>query len=258
MPSDIYLMGSGIRGTLHFTLETIQALEACRIVYVLHNDPSILEFVKGHCGDVRDLIDLYHGQENRRDVYREISQILVEESAHGPGVGFLVHGHPLFLVSATEYTLELAATAGRRVQMLAGVSSFDTLLCDLAVDFGYALQMYDASTLITASIAPNPRVPLLVFQLATTMNPTIIRNDPTPGVLRPLVDHLLQVYPEHHKVTVVHSAATAWEPSAIAQMPLGELFNTAVDLSARPTLYVPVVNEQSALLHGATTEPASG
>lgn len=109
MSTDIYLLGAGIRGTLHFTNETLQALQASRVVYVLHPDTMVLDYVRKHCDDVRDLTAFYEGREIRQDVYCAIADRLVEEAGRGTPVAFLVHGHPLFLVSATEYTLEQAA-----------------------------------------------------------------------------------------------------------------------------------------------------
>lgn len=68
--TSIYLLGTGIKGTLHFTVETIQALRASKRVYVLHADDAVVESVRQYCPEVEDLAPLYDGQTIRDDVYR--------------------------------------------------------------------------------------------------------------------------------------------------------------------------------------------
>jgi hypothetical protein len=241
-PTSIYLLGSGIRGTLHLTSETVQALSACRPVHVLHSDGDVLEFVRNLGVETNDLADLYEGESVRDDVYRKVSRTLVDSAlvAGGP-VGLLVHGNPLFLVSATEYTLELAEEHDLRVTVLPALSSFDTLLCDLKLDYGYALQMYDTTTLLTSGWAPNPQVPLLLFQLSSTLNRAVIPGTPPAHGLVPLQDLLVPLYGADHQVDLVHSAAHALESSNITRFPLGALATMGLDLWRRPTLHVPPV-----------------
>jgi uncharacterized protein YabN with tetrapyrrole methylase and pyrophosphatase domain len=239
MPSDIYLLGSGIRGTLHFTNETIQALRVCRVVYVLHPDTMVLDYVRKYCDDVHDLNTFYDGREIRQDVYSAIADRLIEEADRSGPVAFLVHGHPLFLVSATEYTLHQAARKGLKTTVLAAVSSFDTLLCDLGIDYGYGVQIFDSTTMIENTWAPNPAVPLLVFQLATTCNRRVVKDRPVGSILKPLLDFLTPVYGPSHHVRIVHSGAALLEETEVIDLRLSELTADDIDLERRPTLYVP-------------------
>jgi len=240
---DLYLLGSGIRGTLQMSRETVQALATCRVVYILHDDLMVHDYVRSLGPVVVDLARVYEGEHQRSHVYRRISEELVAEAQRAPGVAFLVHGHPLFLVSATEYTLELARAMGVRVACLPGVSSFDTLLCDLEVDYGYGLQMFDATTLLDNGWQPNPAVPMLVFQLSTTRNPQVVIGDPDARVLEPLVELLARVYSPHHKCVLVHSGAHLLETTERREVPIGELVTAAAGvLWRRPTLYVPPVD----------------
>lgn len=242
MPTiDIYLLGSGIHGQLHFSIETIQALSSSRVVFVLHDDLSIHNYIrKFYCNDVRDLAVLYKDKVVRADVYHDISKLLVEEALNEPKVSLLVHGHPLFLVSAAEYTLALAQSKSLEVSILPAISSFDTILCDLQIDYGYGLQMFDASTLIQRKWMFNSALPMLIFQLATTLNENIIFNEPQSSVLSPLVDFLLKKYPPEHICTIVHSASHMLEKSSKVIIPLAKLCEcNEIELWKRPTIYVP-------------------
>lgn len=240
---DLYLLGSGIRGTLQLSRETIQAVTACRVVYILHDDLAVHDYVRSLGPEVVDLAPMYEAATERSAVYRAISERLVAAARAAPGVGFMVHGHPLFLVSATEYTLELARDAKLEVAMLPGVSSFDTLLCDLQVDYGYGLQMFDTTTLLEQGWKPNPGVPMLLFQLATTNNPNVVAGDPDPRGLAPLVELLTAIYPPDHRCVLVHSSAHVLETTEHRELALSELVDAAHDqLWRRPTLYVPPID----------------
>lgn len=239
--TSLYLLGSGIRGTLQFTAETMQALRACRRVFVLHADSDVVDFARRHCAEVEDLAPLYETRSVRDDVYRKISELLVQEAVRSGPIGFLVHGNPLFLVSATEYTLDLAERHGLRVSVLPAVSSFDTLLCDLRLDYGYAVQVFDSTTLLKAGWTPNPQVPLLLFQLASTLDRAVIVGEPSPQVLAPLVELLTPLYGPGHGVEVVFSSSHPLEPSTITRLALGELTTVDLELWRRPTLHVPPV-----------------
>jgi len=237
--TDIYLLGSGIRGSLQITNETNQALRACRSVHVLHPDAMVIDYVRRYCEDVRDLAPLYEGREVRRDVYAAIANLLVEEADKGAPTALIVHGHPLFLVSAAEITMELAGQRGLVAAVLPAVSSFDTLLCDLGIDYGYGVQIFDSTTMLENGWRPNPAVPLLIFQLATTLNPLVVSATPTGSGLKPLVEFLAQAYGEDHVVKVVHSGAFLLEQTEIIEIPISQLASDAIDLGRRPTLYVP-------------------
>ncbi len=241
--ADIYLLGSGIHSSLHFSVETLQAISVCRTVFVLHDDLSIHEYLKEYCSDVRDLAPMYENQEIRSDVYHKIAELLVKEALDKPKIAFIVHGHPLFLVSAAEYTLSLARSRGLRVSVLPAVSSFDTILCDLEIDYGYGLQMFDATTLIREQWKPNPAIPMLVFQLATTLNGNVVFSDPDSSVLKPLVNHLLETYSPEHNCIVLHSSSHIIERSTQVEVELVNLSKpNSIELWKRPTLYVPPIS----------------
>ena len=243
---DLYVLGSGVRTGVQFTVETIQALKTCRAVFVLHDDLMVHEHIRKHCADVRDLAPLYEGQNFRADVYRSISRLLVDEARREPTIAFVVHGHPLFLVSATEYTIELARHNGLRVRALPALSSFDAILCDLEIDLGYGVQMFDATTMIRQGWLPNSALPTLIFQVATVLEDRVVKEKPLPTTLAPLTRFLSRVYPVDHPCTIVHSGAHLIEPATRLDLRIGDLSHTdAIDLWMRPTLYIPALPQPS-------------
>jgi uncharacterized protein YabN with tetrapyrrole methylase and pyrophosphatase domain len=237
---EVYLLGSGIKSVLHFTVETIQALKVCRTLFVLHDDRMVHDFLKQHCSDVRDLAELYPDVGFRSEVYEKIANVVVGEAANGGSIAFLVHGHPLFLVSAAELLINLLRARNILVHLLPGVSSFDTIMCDLAIDYAYGIQIFDATTMISRGWRLNASLPALVFQIATTMNGGIQREMPAASILQPLVEHIAQSHQLHQRCAVIHSASFVLDVNEILWMPVGELtLRTDLELWRRPTLYIP-------------------
>ena len=207
-PVDIFLVGAGIRPQLHITPESVQALRAVRTLYVLHGDPAVVEWASQFCRDTRDLSSEYSGEIQRATVYQKIASVVLKRASSNPPVALLVHGHPLFLVSAVEMIISAARTRGLAALSLPGVSSFDTILCDLSIDLGYGVQLFDATSLIKNNWSVNPAVPLLIFQLANVCCPEVQRRPPKAGSVVPLVRFLREWYPLHHKCFIVHSGMT--------------------------------------------------
>lgn len=243
MLHDIYLLGSGIQ-IPQLTRETLQILERCRKVFVLHDDHMVVDFVRQHCTSVVDLLYLYDRPTRpRRQVYEEIASLLIEAAKESRSVALLVHGSPMFLVSACEYVLDRAADSGLSAIAVPAVSSFDTILCDLGLDLGYGVQLFDVTTMVRRKWIPNPNVPALLFQLTTFMDDNIINEAPSPVRLAPLVDWLTQIYAKDHRCVVVHSGAHLLERSTQREMTLESLCQPEsadlLRLADRPTLYVP-------------------
>lgn len=237
----IYLMGAGIYSSLHLTIETIQALKVCKVIFVLHDDVSVLNKIKEINPNIIDCIEFYNSSKTiiRSNIYDAISDEIIESCIrHNETIGFIVHGHPLFLVSASERLIEKANQKSIPIKTLAAVSSFDTLQIDLQIDLGYACQIYDSTFFCNNDILFEPKVPLILFQLSTLNNPNIVKGTIDINTLEPLHKKLIQYYPKNHNIKVIHSASHLLEKSIIIETTLEEMNNMDLGLSNRPTMYI--------------------
>lgn len=242
--TNLYVLGSGIYSGLHLSTETVQALRACQTVFLLHDDQMVFDVIKEFCPDVRDLLDLYQDTDKeRRQIYIEVANRVVTECKTGKTVALMVHGNPMFLVSACEYTIEFAREHGLIAKTLPAISSFDTILCDLEIDLGYGVQIFDPESMIANNWIPNPKVPLLLFQLAQFRNPFIIKVPPKSLSLTPLSEWLRQFYPPDHQCTLVHSGTHILESGTKLNVSLKDMCHREdLELENRPTLYVPAID----------------
>ena len=237
---DVYLVGAGIYSTLHFTTEARQILSVCKQAFCLLDDTDVIEFVRALGPDTVDLLDIYDLALLRSEIYDRISGILIEAASSGRGpVALVTHGHPLFLVSASERIIHRAESAGLSVGIVSGVSSFDTLMTDLREDFGYGFQAYDATNLIAEDHPINTAVPLLIFQVANTLCFKPQASPPDIAILEPLLGKLRAHYPAGHRITFITS------PTRLLDLPERKTVGLSddddlrkIELWKRPTIYV--------------------
>jgi len=240
--ADIILAGTGIMGTMQMTRETEYKLRECDVVYVLHYDDSVVRCIENWGVEVVDARSFYVDGKHRSEVYLELAEAILQ-TAQTRHVGFLVHGHPLFLVSTSEAIVELAPAKGLAVEILPGVSSLDTVMADLRIDFGHAMQGYEANFLLNKHPVIEPRVPLMIYQVAILGAYKVNRVFPGAN-LQPLTDYLSNHYPAEHQVAFILSSKHALLPAELVWMPIYKLH--LVDqslLEGRPTLYVPPLRE---------------
>lgn len=239
----IYLLGAGIYSSLQLTIETIQAIKTCDEIYVLHDDPIVLDEIEKLNSNVIDCISFYRNRGNTKRylIYDEIATEIIDKANDSDlTIGFIMHGHPLFLVSASEKILEKAEEKNILAITLPAISSFDTLLVDLKIDFGYAVQMYDVNFFYSNKIFVNTNTPLILFQITTFQNPNVINIEPKLEILKPLMDRLMEIYPVNHEIFIIHSASHIFEKKTLIKTTLNDFFNLKnIELWTRPTIYIP-------------------
>lgn len=241
----IFLLGAGIYSSLQLTIETIQAIEVSDLVYILHDDPIVVEDIKRFNPKVIDCMQFYRKTADypRHLIYKEIAEKIIEKvEKENIRVAFMLHGHPLFLVSASEMIIEEAFKKQIQVDVLPGISSFDTLLSDLKIDFGYAVQMYDVNFYYENDIIINTNVPLILFQITTFQNYNVIRVEPNIKILTPLIKKLSNFYRPINNIFIIHSASHILEKKTIIRSTFADILNRQdIELWTRPTIYIPEI-----------------
>lgn len=119
--ADLYLLGSGVSGFLDITLRTQAALKRCRPVFYLHDMPSLDRYLDEIAPGAVNLLPLYYRDGRRRiDIYRDVSEHVVEAVGGEAPVGFLVHGHPMFFSLITRLILERTGRRGLQARVARG------------------------------------------------------------------------------------------------------------------------------------------
>ena len=176
---------------------------------------------------------LYEQADDFADVYRAVTERILDLGRRPEGVIYCVPGHPLVGESTITDLLERAEVEGLPVRIVAGVSFIEPTLTAMRVDPIAGLQLVDAIDVALRLHPPlNPDVPALLAQLYDRDLASEVKLT------------LMNQYPDEHQVTLVHGAGT--EEEWIETEPLH-----ALDHSRRighlTSVYVPALPRTSGL-----------
>ena len=240
----LYAIGLGLDIRAHISNEAKQALKSCRVVYVLSPDSLSLDLIKSISPTARiiDCSSYYDTEDLRPNVYDNIANDVIQEADDYTSIGIAVYGNPMFLVSAVEKILMQAELNGLKTKVIPAISSFDTLLADLKLDLGYGVTLLDASSLLSSNFHIETKLPLLLFQVANIGSINVERKNISRDRSRPLVKYLMTIYPPNHNCKFVVSSKGMFDAGHIVETSICEILtNESVDLTHRPTLYIPEV-----------------
>ncbi len=152
MAEALVICGLGVQVPEETTLETLQALGDCRVVFSDLADAKAFAWLKGYCAVLRRSA--------------KASEILAE--ARRGGVGLAVWGHPQFSSSLARRVQASARKAGLTFRVLGAISpvgsAFARTVSFLGGDYGYqGLQAYEVATLLEDPKAFTPELPLVLY-----------------------------------------------------------------------------------------------
>jgi hypothetical protein len=225
--ADIYVCGSGVRLPDHLTVEVIAALHECTTIFSIWPDTARDSLPPPLRSRFRSLLPLYRPGELRRDTYAQQVEVVVAAGRANPPVGYLTPGNPMVFDSVAKGILAAADRLGLAADVLAGVSSIDTVLVDLRRDAAPGLQIYEANSLLLHQLQPRTDLACLLMQ-PSVFGTSYVAIDrlPTALAMRPLRDYLLRFYPAAHRVCFVSTATTAGRPPVVDHFALGDLGGT--------------------------------
>jgi uncharacterized protein YabN with tetrapyrrole methylase and pyrophosphatase domain len=240
----LFLIGLGLKIPDHVTVEAQRALSACARIYSIVQEPPSMwlpdEALKRT--PVVNLLEMYEENAVRRDNYQRAAEAIIGALRETQPIGYVTYGNPLVYDSVSQDLVRQARDLNIDIQVLAGISSIDMLLCDLQVDMAPGIQICEATWMVAGGIAPQTRLPLILLQLGTFGSlRTHYRSAPSPASLKGLADHLLRYYPSSHEVFLIRSSGQRASPSKVVGMRLGEIFKASSVEVLNGSMYIPAL-----------------
>jgi uncharacterized protein YabN with tetrapyrrole methylase and pyrophosphatase domain len=237
---DLFIIGLGILVPDHVTVEATAAMSVCDQIFSIVQEPRAIWLPTGN-GMARRFINLlpfYEEQALRTTNYFRVSEMVVSELRPGSSAAYVTYGNPMVFDRVAHNLVETCKQKGLKVRIIPGISSLDTVLCDLRLDLAPGMQIYDASSLVTHSIEPNVTIPLLLIQVGAFGSlRTQYRRRQTGNSLMALQNYLLRFYSETHNVTLVRTGRST--ESDLAPTSLGQLSQVSADVLSGSSLYIP-------------------
>jgi hypothetical protein len=243
--STIWIVGSGIRGTIQLTLEAIERLRAVEEVLFFPSGDLDADWLAcvARVSCATDLSSDYLDGAVDTDNYARIVDRVVAAARSRGEVALLMPGHPRVGVTLTNLLEDESALPDIRVRAIEGVSSFDTMLNDLRRDpLLNASLVIDANRLLYYRYRIDPRTDCYVYHVCSIGTRRAHQRTPwRDNKLELLRDYLLGFYPRDHPAVLVQSGVGSGTEPLLHSGVVGELALLKSRLTFGTTLFVPGV-----------------
>jgi len=241
---DLYIIGLGVSIPGHVTVQATRAMSRCARLYSIVQEPPQMWLPKEKWGmKVINALTMYEEGSVRTQNYERAARTIIAALDNARPLGYVTYGNPMAYDRVAQNLIEYAKESGITLQVVPGISSFDTILCDLRVEMAPAIQVYDASWLVIFGMAPNVNVPALLIQVSVFGSFRTHYSQRQDGrSLEGLVEYLTRFYPPSHMVSLVRSTGQEGEPANVRKVALGKLSEVTAEDLGGASLYIPVLN----------------
>lgn len=233
-------VGIGIRSPAQATFEAASRIEHADKVFSLVTDPLAQYWIVNLNRNTESLGAHYAVGKDRRQTYREMVERITAAVRDGLRVCAVSYGHPGIAAFPFHESMRILAKEGYAVEMLAGVSTEDTLFAELGVDptVGGCMS-YEATDFLLRQRPIDTACNVVLWQIGVIGERGYKeeRDVWNRNGLRILVERLEQWYGADHEVVIYEtSPIVACEP-VIDRVALRDLAGARV--GAMATLFIP-------------------
>ncbi len=240
----IYVVGLGIKSIGHLTLEAVEVIRnAKKIVYLPVVAKELQNFLQELGQDnAESLLELYKDGAEDNDNYRNIFKKICKECEKHGEVALLVPGHPRIGVSVVQWLEKLDRTE-YELEVLPGISSFDTMMNDMSRDpIEKGSVILDVNRLLLFDYVLEPALDYYLYHICSVGTSRVFVSEPTKqNDLARLQSILLKYFPENHIVHFISSSNFGERPSKVTEVRLSEFcrYGHLIDFST--SLFIPGV-----------------
>ena len=237
---DLYILGAGVSTPAHLTLEVLDALKKCKVLYTVIRQPKEEWLPVSVDIEVISYWKLFKSGDFRTNNYNLAVETILSAVKTQKPVAYLTPGNPVVFDSVSHALIQQGRERGYKVVVCAGISSIDTLLVDLVQDVTPGLQVYDASSVVLYDINLNPCFPVILFQVDVFGSNRALHGINLPlDYLVPLKNHLLKFYPGNHEVVFVRSQTSKDTDGRMNKMKIKDLDNVDSREEMGTSLFIP-------------------
>jgi uncharacterized protein YabN with tetrapyrrole methylase and pyrophosphatase domain len=192
--------------------------------------------------EVINALEMYVEGGPRVRNYETVARTIIRALENHRPLGYVTYGNPMSYDRVAQNLVLYAKESDCALQIVPGISSVDTVLCDLMVDMAPAIQIFEASWFFACEMNPNITAPLLLMQVGffgSLRTHYSVRSDGRS--LSELIEYLCRFYPPDHSVSLVRSTGHESQPTAIRGSALKELITATAEELSGSSLYVPSV-----------------
>ena len=242
----ISIIGRGIDPEKHLTLQALRALKAADRAFGIEPETATWKKFQKEFGTpvIEDLSFLYRSDRIDQANYEAFVATILQALDSCKHLALLVAGHPMVGVSFIRILrskLEDRIDSEVKIEIIGGISSFDTLLLDLQLDpLERGTLLLDTNRLLLLEYELDPSLGAFLYHVCSVGNSiTDYRNTSSTTRLSLLKHYLLRFFPPHKELFLCRSSFGVDVQSARFSITLAELEQAAEQIDFATTLYIP-------------------
>ena len=243
----LYIVGCGIKFLSHLTIEAKSLIESCDCILYLVNDPAMKRWIAENSRKSMSLDSIYFDNVDRQESYNSISYEIIETAKRYRTTCFVTYGHPLFLSNSSQNLInEIEVNKSDiELEVIPGISSLDSLCCDLKVDLSMGgMQAYEATDFLKEDHVINKSSHIILWQIGVIGITEIIyeeshlsNNINRKKAIKHLKNKLLKTYSSEHVIILYVASMYPTVPATISREKISNL--DEIDIPRLATAYIP-------------------
>ncbi len=165
----LFIIGLGVKIPDHITRQASATIERCDRIFTIVQEPPG-RWMPPECRmkiPVTNTFNMYVEGAMRSENYQRVAETIFGALQTSKTVGYVTYGNPMAYDSVSQALAKAAQGAVIPFEIIPGISSVDTILCDLALDMAPGIQVHEASWLVAAQIKLDPSNAVILLQLGT-------------------------------------------------------------------------------------------
>jgi uncharacterized protein YabN with tetrapyrrole methylase and pyrophosphatase domain len=237
------LIGRGVRPQEHLTLAALRAIKDADVVLGIEPDDAAWHSLSEEFSlpPIRSLEFLYRDGVSDEINYKAFYSFIIESCQHYSHIALVVAGHPRMGVTIAQWLSKSKQLEHIELNIIEGVSSFDTMINDLACDpLERGTAILDANRLLLFKYRLEPSVDTFIYHVSSVGN---VRTDYVDSCERNQV-HLLAEYLQKYfstdkKIVLCKASNISGLPAEYSELTLGTLVENASRIDTGTTLFIP-------------------
>lgn len=240
----LYIIGLGIVIPDHSTGQALKAMSRCARLYsIVQELPQVwLPPETASRTEVVNVLHMYVEGGLRAENYDRVAKTILQAAEQTQPVGYVTYGNPMAYDSVAQHLARHSAENQVPFEIVPGISSVDTILCDIGMDMAPSLQIFEATWMMAHDIQLRPDTAAILVQVGTVGSlRTHYRTQPQGSSLTELVTYLSGVYPASHVVSLIQSPNRLGQKARIRRIALGDLSKAESGDLLGGSMYIPAL-----------------
>lgn len=236
------IIGRGLSPIHHLTLQGIRALKSADQIFGIEPDQSSWNLIQDEFKfkDIVDISNLYQCGAKDQDNYNGFISFITRTLETSHNVALLIAGNPRFGVSFVQM-LSQNPIPGVKIQIIDGISSFDVMFNDLALDpIEQGTSLMDVNRLLLFKYQLEPATNYFLYHVCSVgTNQVHFHNASINNKIELLQNHLLNFYSDDKKITLCQASNGSDDPGLYQTFELKDLSKKLSEITFSSTLFIP-------------------